>query len=184
MYEFHDGAAEPWALLGASSVSLSALRFGTDARYQNTAEFLAVVVGMIGLLDLLRDRPPVPVTVELRGDSVTALQWAESSRFRGDLIGNAAAVFALILVRANVIIPSMVHVPGEDNVLCDLLSRPDLQGRMRLVQDVVPEAKDLQLSDLDGVIEAVRLSDPRIDHLSPSAFGDFWSSACQLVGRL
>ena len=177
------GAADTVVCMGAGSVSLASMEFGQDASYQNTAEFIAVVVSLVVLVkEVKRGRP---ISVELRGDSITALRWAEQASFRSSLVGNAAVLFVLLLVRCDVQIADTFHVPGEDNVVCDTLSRPDLSGRMRTVREVLPGVRDLCDPERRKVIaEALRVCDPRVDHLDPTAFESFWTAAGRLVASL
>eukprot|EP01038_Epipyxis_sp_PR26KG_P003912 gene3912-5615_t len=64
-------------LLGGFAASLDSLEFGVDSGYQNTSEFIGLLVGLWGMsrLGLMHS------VVELRGDSISALQWAGTSRF-------------------------------------------------------------------------------------------------------
>lgn len=178
------GAADTTVCLGAGSVSLAAMEFGQDASYQNTAEFMAVVISLIVLVAVVRPSRSESTSVELRGDSVTALRWAEQSSFKSSLVGNAAVLFVLVMVRCDVQIASTVHVPGEDNVVCDTLSRPDSNGRMRSVRAVLPGVRDFFADRLEVVREALQLCDPRANNLAPAAFTPFWAAAGRLVSRL
>ena len=72
-------------LLGGAAVDLSPLGFGDDSTYQNTCEFITLVLGIRGLSALGLTDPEKPVSVMLRGDSVTALTWAHTERFRSRL---------------------------------------------------------------------------------------------------
>ena len=66
--------------LGGAAVDLRLLRFGTDSSFQNTAEYIGCVLGLIGLvMQGVRN-----VDVEVRGDSMSALTWVETERPRGD----------------------------------------------------------------------------------------------------
>ena len=78
-------------LVRGGSIDISALHFASEASYQNTAEFIAAVSGNRGLRQLQLQ----PDSVCLRGDSMTALTWASTVKFRGELVGNAATVFVL-----------------------------------------------------------------------------------------
>ena len=177
-----NGAAGARAIVGASAVSLTRLNFGDEAKYQNTSEFIAVVIGLVALIRKVRRNRAM--AIELHGDSITALKWAETARFRGSLVGNAASLFVMLLVRHNVQIASTVHVPGENNVQCDLLSRRDPEGRMRTIDEVVPGALDLRLDEDPVIQEIIRLCDPAVDHLSPGTFESFWAAAGALIEHL
>ena len=63
--------------------------------------------------------------VELRGDSITALTWAETGRPRGSLVTNASMVFTLLCVALGLTVRRSTHISGEKNWRCDTLSRTD-----------------------------------------------------------
>ena len=66
-------------VLGGGAVSLRGLGFGSDSSFQNSAEYIGCILGMVGLALLgVRD-----ADIEIRGDSVAALTWAETERPRG-----------------------------------------------------------------------------------------------------
>jgi hypothetical protein len=114
----------PWAERGLFGTSGAAARrkrwvsapldvaFGTDYSYQNLSEFIGAILAVMGqvMLGLSGQR------LALRGDSVTALTWAVTERPRGDIVTNAAMVWTLLCV-------AVIHIPGDDNVKCDRLSR-------------------------------------------------------------
>ena len=115
---------------GASVVSLLSLEFGDDSGYQNTSEFLAATVGILTYLRVA-ENDGSHVVIDLRGDSVSALQWANTSRFNSKSVHRAAVLFTLLLVRQRVVIADVEHVAGEDNGICDDLSRRDTSGSFR-----------------------------------------------------
>ena len=78
-------------LIAGGAVDISMLKFESDASFQNTAEFIAAVLGIRGL----RQLGTQPESVCRRGDSITALTWASTGKFRGEVVGNAAAEFVL-----------------------------------------------------------------------------------------
>ena len=106
-------------VIGDSAVDLRVLEFGSDSSFQNTAEYIGCTLGLVGLALLgIRD-----VDVEVRGDSVAALTWAETERPRGELVKNASMVFTLLVINFNLDVKERVHIAGEDNWRCDKLSR-------------------------------------------------------------
>ena len=78
-------------LIAGGAIDITTLQFESEASFQNTAEFIAAVLGIRGLKQLGLQ----PESVCLRGDSVTALTWASTGRFKGELVGNAAVVLVL-----------------------------------------------------------------------------------------
>ena len=158
-------------------VPLVELKFGEDSSFQNTCEFLAATSGA---LSCLRFQPPDDgsyVVVELRGDSVTALQWANSSRFRSASVNKAVTLFTLLIVRQHVVIASVEHVAAEFNGEYDALSRRDKNGNFRHPLQVVPGVKDLEADRDWRVRETLRLCDPRSD----LPFHEFWTAVGRVV---
>ena len=110
--------------MGGGAVSLMGLGFGSDSSFQNSAEYIGCILGMVGLVLLgVRD-----ADIEIRGDSVAALTWAETERPRGQLVTNASIVFTLLCIRFNLDAKKGVHISGDDNWRCDRLSRLDKSG--------------------------------------------------------
>ena len=95
-------------LIGGFKIDLLPLEFGCDAQYQNCAEFITAVVG----LKIARQFGLNTSSLLLRGDSTTALHWAESTHFRGTRVTQAACVF---------IFETTIY--GVDNVKNDALAK-------------------------------------------------------------
>ena len=110
------GAETP---LGWCSIDIRLLGFCDDSAHQNTAEFIAGVMSIRGLMVLC----PTCKRVMLRGDSVSALTWADTKRFRGDLVGPASMVFILQSVMLGVEVTAVQHIPAEENWRTDMFSR-------------------------------------------------------------
>jgi hypothetical protein len=90
-----------------------------DPKYQNTVEFIAVVTGLwILFKNNIRN-----CSVELVGDSISALTWGSTERFRGILNLGSVIAFILLGTRCDLWVSSSVHIAGEDNTLYDQLSR-------------------------------------------------------------
>ena len=111
-----DGSETP---LGGGAASIAQLDFGVDASYQNTAEFIAAVLGISGLVQL----DITSTEVELRGDSITALSWAAKTLFHSDLIGNASLVYVMQSIYSKVNVADVTHLTAADNWRTDYLSR-------------------------------------------------------------
>ena len=165
-----------WSRYGGLLWCLLSLEFGDDSGYQNTSEFIAATVGILTYLRVA-ENDGSHVVIDLRGDSVSALQWADTSQFNSESVHRAAILFTLLLVRQRVVIAEVEHVAGEDNGTCDDLSRRDKSGSFRRVAQVVPGAIDFRAADDWRVQEAIRLCDPR----SQIPLEEFWKSVGEVV---
>ena len=116
---FKRGADGAEVSIGGSAVDLRNFGFSIDSSFQNTAEYIGCILGLIGLTLMgIRD-----VDVEARGDSVAALTWVETERPRGELVTNASMVFTLLGINFGLDVKKGVHISGEENWRCDRLSR-------------------------------------------------------------
>jgi hypothetical protein len=111
--------AEHDTLIGSCAIDITSLGFGSEARYQNTAEFLGPILGIEGLTEL----GLTAKSIHLRGDSITALTWASTEKFKGDLVSNAASVFILQGILSSVSVGKVTHLSAEENWRTDFLSR-------------------------------------------------------------
>lgn len=102
-----------------ASVNISHLGFGTDSSFQNSAEFLGALLCVQGLVTMgVTDSP-----ILLRGDSVSALSWAQKGSVRSDLAIRAAAMWAQFTSVFAVNIVGTAHLSHERNSRTDILSR-------------------------------------------------------------
>lgn len=106
-----------------SLVAFAAVRspFATtnDSRYQNTYEYLAVVLGL-----LLVHRAGIRCCAySLHGDSVSSLQWAAQDRAASTLARRANIAFTTVACEVDALVADIVHVPGVQNTVYDGLSR-------------------------------------------------------------
>ena len=100
--------------MGVCAVDLRFLGFGFDSSNQNLAEYLGAVIAVVGQVIL----GYLGRSLALRGDSVTALTWAISERPRGKIVINAAMVWTLLCVAANIDVREVTHIPGDENEKC------------------------------------------------------------------
>ena len=90
-----------------------------QSRYQNTVEFIGVVLGIVSLSLLgVRD-----VSITIRGDNTTSLKWGLTENFRSISCRRAALVLTTVSIKYNIIIDEQIHIAGIKNVRCDALSR-------------------------------------------------------------
>ena len=107
------------ACLGGAAVDITVLGFEGDSAFQNVAEYVGALVGILGLVHLGVHHEDL----EMRGDSVTALTWTQTERARGSRVTNAAMVFTAVCIRCGMDVKTATHLSGEDNFRCDELSR-------------------------------------------------------------
>jgi hypothetical protein len=189
--------------LGYFACDLLSLAFGTDSSFQNVCEFFALTLGVIGLRNL--SLPPgvsaQSGTVELRGDSMSALVWASEERYRSDLVCNSAVAYTLTCVSREIRPGKLTHLSSAENWRTDALSRASSFRRSPSVNDFVscdprPALDDIILRDpalellrtkwidIPHVDEWLALFDPRRDHGendSDDEFLLFWKDLRSLL---
>lgn len=84
--------------LGGAAVDIRALGFEGDSAFQNLAEYLGALTGILGLVHL----DVKCEDLEVRGDSVAALTWAHTERARGGRVTNAAMVFTSACLKESI----------------------------------------------------------------------------------
>ena len=151
---------------------------GTNSAYQNTAELCPAALGLAVLAQLgVRH-----ARISLRGDSKTSLAWSKSGRFTGSLCTRTAVIMMLIAVEYDLTIVETTHIPGDENGVCDDLSRfrttPALLGFS--AQHTIDFVGNTTLAGL------LKLCDPTSPSpfLSERTFLEFWSEARRLVVAL
>lgn len=160
--------------LGAAAVDLKWLSFGVDSSFQNVAEYIGGLVGLVGLIKLGVSN----VAVEFRGDSLTALSWAKKEKSKGELVSNAAIVFSLLCIRFGLNVQETKHISGEQNWRCDALSRLS-QGESTLIETLrTIERSNTRVVDLDddaGTSVLLQCCDPRLSLDEEEEFISFWT---------
>jgi hypothetical protein len=90
-----------------------------DSSFQNSMEFIAVVLGLFWAYSL-----GLPFrNFSVRGDSVVALCWSKKEVFRSEFCDKAVLVFSQLQHKYSFKIVNSVHIRGVDNILCDAWSR-------------------------------------------------------------
>ena len=144
-----------------------------ESKYQNSVEFIAVVVGFWMLHRLgIRD-----CTVRLEGDSITALTWGTTERFKGLLNLGAVITFILLGTRFNIWVQDSVHIPGVDNVTYDALSRGTSCKELGFNDtSIVDLSMDIQFNSLIG------LCNPKLTYNNENELLELWKSIWKLIG--
>jgi hypothetical protein len=109
-------------LLGGCSLDITSLDFGVDASHQNTAEFLAATLGIRGLM-AFEGFSASSKSIEMRGDSVTALDWSIKRKAKSVLATNASIFYALQCMGLGVEVTTVTHLSAAQNWKADMLSR-------------------------------------------------------------
>jgi len=162
-YTLNDDDTE--SLIGGSAVDLSPLCFGDDSSYQNTAEFIALTLGIRGVCCL----GLAPCSVHVRGDSTTALTWSEKGNVRSDRALNTATLFMMQNISQGVTISGRTHLNKEFNVAADTLSR-DLYSLSRLA-DLLHDQRFSNIKEVPlRASEFLALCDPSLCVDTDSSF--------------
>jgi hypothetical protein len=162
--------------VGGAAVSIEFLGFGDESALQNCAEFIGAVLCAAGALKLGRRGE----SIELRGDSISALTWASEERFRGWRATSAAVVFTQ-LAAAGQLDAIGSHIGAGANGRTDLLSRRYLwkgECTVRSVIDSFGEAfrgvPVIELEEDDRVMGLLRLCRPLQDFGTDDQFMSMW----------
>jgi hypothetical protein len=117
LYERSKTGTETW--MGGFAVDLVTLSFKKDSGYQNTAEFIGIILSLLALAQLgIRD-----VDIEVRGDGKAALSWASTHCFKSPKATNALMVFILTCISFGFTVRESDYIPGTKNWREDVLSR-------------------------------------------------------------
>jgi hypothetical protein len=112
-----------WTILRIASISYTDQYDFSKQQYQssnqNACEFIAAILGTIMAITLGARNG----VITLVGDSTTALRWAEEWRFRSGPSSNAAVLYVALGLKYNIRLNETIFVRGEDNTICDALSR-------------------------------------------------------------
>ncbi len=172
-------------LLGGFAVSLACWEIEGEPSYQNTAEFTTAILGRAAAVSILGS--DMPSHVHLRGDSVSALSWAQGMKARSDLASSAAAVLALMCVQTGVRVGGTTHLPAEANWAADRLSREDDSNAA--IQHLT-ETDPQRFSTLEAMwleVDAAGWLDvcnPRGDTTEDVDFARKWARAQELITNL
>ena len=163
-------------VIGGGSVDITELNFQSCPSYQNTAEFVAAILGIRGLRQLRMK----PRSVKLRGDSITALKWAESGKFKGDLVGNASIIFILQGIYENISVNCVTHLTASDNWRTDYLSRG---GTLDSLKERDKSLGTPILVELNND-EITALCNPNLPTSNENDFDIFWSNARRVLSQI
>ena len=153
LYKWVPGLQQ-WAPFGGSPpINIESWGWAGKPEFQNTAEFVACVVGVT----LLRQYKVDISTVSLRGDSVTAGRWGLTRRARSLIALNTAVVYTLVLLMGRMDIGQYSLLTTKENWRCDLLSR---QGTWQTLGAQDHSWNSIRPRAVKGLAELLRLCHP------------------------
>jgi hypothetical protein len=138
---------------------------GEESKWQNVVEFMAVVMGCLCLARMgVRN-----VNILLKGDNISSLTWCATEHFGSRLGFRAVLLYIIVAAFFGYRVVETEHVPGEENVFHDRLSRgarPEDLG--------VPRDEIMTFVQGREMVTLMAACDPRKEIASMSDFLSFW----------
>lgn len=168
-----DGKME---LHGFASVFPMPYQTTDDSSYQNTQEFLAIIVG---LLMCCREEWR-GFTFSLAGDSVSTLSWAGHDRANSELARKASIAYSVVCVRLDATVGRTKFVRGKDNVVMDDLSRGVMDNHVLTLD----QSKRVEVSAGSPIHRFVALMDPAVVLLTSSDHATLYRDLSSIVDEI
>jgi hypothetical protein len=139
---------------------------GVDSSYQNSMEFIGIVLGVaVAVRYGYRN-----ISLIIKGDSMSALCWAEKGMLRSMHIRRASTMLVMLTVTFGIEIVDSVHIPGIDNIICDRLSRGEDPTKLGWGGRVCVGEND------EWLMSAMSMCDPKLLLESEEDFTIFWKN--------
>lgn len=142
-------------VLGSASFSLKSLKFDDESAFQNTAEFIAAVIGLVVAARFCG----YGTRIQFRGDSMSALAWLEKGQARSAWAFKGSTVFTYICLENRFHICQSQHISAGRNTAADFLSRHIEMPHGSLEVDALP---------------LIQLIDPGIVINTDQEYIEFW----------
>ena len=165
--------ATSWTILTVVKVQLP-FDLQDDSGFQNTVEFLAVVVGLACLASM----GYAGHSVIVQGDNTSSLAWSTTERFRPGPSRGCAVFFMAFATVSDLVVHRGIHIPGVRNVVCDGLSRDLSPADFGFSTDLI-----FDLSAHPLIASVIAACDPLIVADSEGQFVDRWLLAQRLASR-
>jgi len=161
--------------MGGSAVSIKNFGFGRDSSFQNTAEYIGMVLGVLALVKTgVRN-----TDVLIRGDSTSALSWVTEGRVKGQHAINAAVVVTALYIRFGIRPRYSIFLAGLDNHKADLLSRIEEKGitvEQAMIRNGHGESPIINLRDNHGTDTLIQMCDPKVRIEQEDEFARLWQT--------
>jgi len=147
-----------------------------DSGFQNSMEFLAIVVA----LALMRQEGIRDSRVQVLGDNISSLSWATCERFCTGPSENAVTAFTILGRESRIFLEEddKEHIEGVKNVECDDMSRGiEPEGRYR--GDLIREIRTGS-----PIWELVRACDPRKVYSTEVEIGEHYRELEDIISRI
>ena len=139
---------------------------GEDSGFQNSVEFIAVVVGMgcLGALGISN------AAIRIIGDNTSSLSWSVRCSFRDGPSRSAAMCFVAIGNQLGLEVTEGDHIAGKVNIKCDGLSRGKTPRELGFKEE---DCMDIEEYDVLRLI--VEACNPRRDTNLGGGFEEVWA---------
>ena len=145
-----------------------------DSGFQNTMEFLAILLAMYRVKRL----GFVDTRVHIIGDNTSSLHWCDKERFRGGRSNSPALAYIILGMEVQNEIVASSFFKGEENIHCDKMSRGFRPRALGYPEEVCWNAhRDKEF------VELVRLVDPRVENMEEGMLTSLWGQLKALLGN-
>jgi hypothetical protein len=161
------GVVEATRLLGLGS-HMFEFDLKGDSSFQNTCEFLAVVVSFL----VLGSRGWRDITLLVIGDSTTSNHWCAAERYKGKSAHRAALIFTIIATHFNFWVFDTEWICSSDNYDMDMLSRGgEIPRTMYQSREQV-----LDFNEVKGALELVGACNPLLPEMDWTDTVKLWKT--------
>jgi hypothetical protein len=147
---------------------LESLKFYDESAFQNTAEFIAAVIGLVVAARFCG----YGTRIQFRGDSMSALAWLEKGQARSAWAFKVSTVFTYVCLKNRFRICESQHISAGRNTAADFLSRYVETPQGSLEVDALPLIQlidpGLVINTDQEYIEFWRLMQVNVDYLIDS----------------
>ena len=159
--------------LGCFAVNISTFGFGTDSSFQNTAEYIGMVLGVMACAKLgFRN-----IDIAIQGDSTTSLSWIKAQRVSGKAAINAAVALVTLCIHFGIEVNETLFLSGVDNFRADRLSRlveKDLTLKQAMALNGQEGAAILDLRRDPAANKIINMCNPKFDCGDETEFKSVW----------